>query len=313
MKNNTNYNNFIITLGTSYSGSGAVHDYLKGRGDLHNPMGKIEYQLPHMPNGLMALEAAAGGSFHTAISDFVITKFEECIPKLCRKQSFWRYGRNYDVLLPSFKILVQNFIDDVCVVNYPMDLNWHRLFRNPLVYFLNELKKYFRLHKNPPNTRLLVSKEKFKEAALIFHDKLFQINIINKPVLLNQAGTGWNPIESTKFFCNRKVILVTRDPRDQFSELKIYKKAHSVFGFIEWYKQMQNRIDKINKPKLLKIKFEDFVLDNEKKVQEICAFLSISSEIFSNYQPTQSAKNINKYKSYLNTKEVDIIEKSLML
>ena len=43
-------------------------------------MGKVEYQLPHMPNGLMALEAAAGGSFHTAISDFVLFKFQETIP-----------------------------------------------------------------------------------------------------------------------------------------------------------------------------------------------------------------------------------------
>ena len=57
-------------------------------------------------------------------------------------------------------------------------------------------------------------------AAQTLHSKIFQSDHENLPVLLNQAGSGWNPIESTKYFLNRKVILVTRDPRDQFLEIK---------------------------------------------------------------------------------------------
>ena len=52
---------YIIVLGTTYSGSGAVYDYLKGRDDLFDPLKGVEYQLPHMPNGLLSLEAVSEG------------------------------------------------------------------------------------------------------------------------------------------------------------------------------------------------------------------------------------------------------------
>ncbi|MDA7732096.1 hypothetical protein N8842_01515 [Candidatus Pelagibacter sp.] len=41
--------NYIILLGTFYSGSGVVYDYLFGRGDLNDPLQGAEYQLPQTP------------------------------------------------------------------------------------------------------------------------------------------------------------------------------------------------------------------------------------------------------------------------
>ena len=38
MKNNLNNSQYIIVLGTTFSGSGAVFDYLNGRGDLYDPL-----------------------------------------------------------------------------------------------------------------------------------------------------------------------------------------------------------------------------------------------------------------------------------
>ena len=37
-------------------------------------------------------------------------------------------------------------------------------------------------------------------------EQLFNIDLNSKPILLNQAGSGWNPIESTKFFSNRNYL-----------------------------------------------------------------------------------------------------------
>ena len=79
-------------------------------------------------------------------------------------------------------------------------------------------------------------------------------------------------IESTKFFLNRKVILVTRNPLDQFAELKQYKKAISVKGFIYWYKEMQFRLMKIKNPIVLRLKFEDFVNNFNKEKFFRCSF-----------------------------------------
>ena len=56
------------------------------------------------------------------------------------------------------------------------------------------------------------------------HNKIFQSNAEGRPILLDQGGSGWNPIESTKYFSNCRIVLVTRDPRDQYVEIKHYKK-----------------------------------------------------------------------------------------
>ena len=91
------------------------------------------------------------------------------------------------------------------------------------------------------------------------HTELFRTETDKRPILLNQAGSGWNPIESTKYFLNQKVVLVTRDPRDQFAELKQFKKAARVEGVIDWYKEMQQRLRQTDNPILLRLRFEDFV------------------------------------------------------
>ena len=46
MRNTSNSPNFIIILGTTKSGSGAVFDYLIGRGDIRDPLKGQEYHLP---------------------------------------------------------------------------------------------------------------------------------------------------------------------------------------------------------------------------------------------------------------------------
>ena len=151
---------YIILLGTFRSGSGAVIDYLNGRGDLYDPMGKEEYHLPQMPNGLMALEASTEEAFHPASSDFVLTQFEMITSKLSNQGSFWKYGRNYNKRLPSFNKLIKKFIDEITAANYPMRLDWHRLNRSKIEYVIAEIKNYFAIDNKIPNSRILVSKKK---------------------------------------------------------------------------------------------------------------------------------------------------------
>ena len=80
---------YIIVLGTTYSGSGAIFDYLVGRNDLHNPLEGEEYLLPILPNGFMDLEAAAGKAFVPETSEYHIIKFREISEKL---SNFWSNG-----------------------------------------------------------------------------------------------------------------------------------------------------------------------------------------------------------------------------
>ena len=174
-----------------------------------------------------------------------------------------------------------------------MRLNWHRLFESPFKYIFNQLKNYTGIKVAVPKTRILVSQDKLISASQKLHDKIFKTDPDKRPILLNQAGSGWNPVESTKYFPNNKLVLVTRDPRDQFLEIKKYKKAIFVEEFINWYKEMLKRLDQFKDKNLLKITFEDFVYNNKNMIEVLCNHLSISPATFSKYQVDESKKYWN--------------------
>ncbi len=313
MSSQSEYKNYIIVLGTTKSGSNAIYDYLAGRGDIYDPLNGTEYQLPQMPNGLMTLEAVANNAFHPHTSDYVLANFEETTKVLSQSWKLWRYGKNYSSMIPAFDESIELFINEICAAKLPMRLHWHKLMqsKNPITYIINNVANRLGFSKHVPHTRLLASKQKIIISAQKLHKKLFEIVSDKRPILLNQAGSGWNPIESTKYFLNRRVVLVTRNPLDQFSELKELKKAINVKGFINWYKEMQFRITKINNPIILRLRFEDFVYKNEKMINILCEHTSLDSNTSSNYNPNLSKKNINKYENILSDEEIDLIKNRL--
>lgn len=313
MDKSSNKFSYIITLGTTYSGSGAVYDYLSGRGDMFDPLKGIEYQLPQMPNGLMALEAVAGNAFHPATADYMISEFEKIVNKLGRSKTFWRYGKNYSKMIPLFQSASEEFLHEISVAKFSMRWHWRRLMDNKttLMFVLNKFLKRLGYEDKISNTRLIVDREKFVDVAKKFHDKIFLSRSKDRVVILNQAGSGWNPIESTKYFSNSKILVVTRDPRDQFVEIKHYKKGKSVKDFIHWYNQMQERLKRIKIDNFININFEDFVYKYEKSVIELCKKLHLDSKIISTYNPELSKNNIGKYKKYLSDYEIDLFQKNL--
>lgn len=302
---------YIIVLGTTYSGSGAVWDYLAGRGDLYDPLCGEEYQLPQVPHGLMSLEAAAGHAFHPASADFAVTMFEDIVTRLARPNTKWSFGKDYSQKIPSFNSAIKNFLDEIVVAHLPMHLDWHRLMQSPTNRFMFRLANWFGISNFPRMTRLLVSSRELVSAAQSMHDKLMKSCANGQPVILNQAGSGWNPIESTKYFRHRKVVLVSRDPRDQFAEMKKYKKASCVNGFIEWYLQMQRRLAQIEDPRLIKITFEDFVRNNENAKKKLVEHLIINKDFTSSYEAENSLSNIGKYRTSLSSREVGLINEKL--
>ena len=302
---------YIIVLGTTYSGSGAIFDYLVGRNDLHNPLVGEEYLLPILPNGFMDLEAAAGKAFVPETSEYHIIKFREISEKL---SNFWSNGpkkKQLKEFSKKFNKNINQLLNDIIAADYPMKILWRELLKSPLEKNLSRIKNLTGMGESIPPTRLLVPPKKFIKAVEKMHDNLFKTNSDKRPTILSQAGSGWNPIESTKYFDDCKKILITRDPRDQYLEIKKYKKGQSVMGFIDWYKEMQNRLKSINDENILQVRFEDFVNHNKKYIRIICDYLNLSDKVESNYSAELSKKNIYKFKDCKDHKEIQLIEDNL--
>ena len=311
MKDNFSKPEYVIVLGTTGSGSGAVFEYLDGRKDLYNPMGGEEYPLPMLPFGLMSLEAMSDKAFDPATTEHAIIQFKSIAYKL---MNYWAKESESGELiknLPLFKNAIDQFIEDISPADFPMRLFWRQLLESRAQNYFNKFKKYFGLKKKSSKARLLVSQNDLIIAAQKMHNKMFCSYSNDRPVLLDQGGTGWNPIESTKYFLNCKIVLVIRDPRDQYAEIKQYKGATSVEGYIDWYNEMQRRLKLIDDPKILIVQFENFVKNNEKITKILCDHMSISSNTSSNYQSILSKKNIGKYNQLLLKSEIELIENRL--
>ena len=200
MNTNLNLPNYIIVLGTTYSGCTAVYDYFNGRGDLYAPLIGEEYLLPQIPFGLMSLEASAGNAFNSSSAEFAISKFEDIVEKLTKPKTIWCNGKGYGKKLPLFEKSVRKFLKEICIVNYPMQLEWRRLMASISERILLQIKQRLGLMKVAPQARLLVSKDDLIFSAQKMHNEIFQKNSKGLPILLDMANAGWNPIESTKYF-----------------------------------------------------------------------------------------------------------------
>lgn len=304
---------FILVLGTTYSGSGAVWDYLAGRPDLRNPLRGEEYMLPQAPHGLMSLESVAGCSFHPALADYSIQMFRKTALKLLSTPSFLNYGKNYSYYLPDFPIIINDFIASITTPPMSMHLDWHKLFMSRQDYLIYKLRMLFRLPSSPPLTRLLLDPHHIITAAQQMHNTLFSLSDDNTPVLLNQAGSGWNPIESTKYFSSRKIVLVTRSPLDQYADLKKYKKLSSPIPFAQWYIQLEHRLAGLSNENLHIINFEDFVCNHTATLASLTSFLDLDPSLPSVYNPTLSLPNVGHYVSALSRHEISTLTRLLNL
>ena len=223
----------------------------------------------------------------------------------------WQYGKGYSKVIENYDYLVDQFENAVISARLPMRLYWKKLEQSLVGYFAEGIKTRLGLVGNMEGTHLLASPELMVLAAKHMHDRMFADQSRGLPVLLNQAGSGWNPVESTKYFSGRKVVLVKRDPRDQYAELKKYKKASDAHEFVKWHRELSRRLKEIDDAVVLEINFEEFVIDNGRSVGKVCDFLGLDERIKSSYDPMLSMYNIGVYKYFLSSKELSILDDGL--
>ena len=139
--------------------------------------------------------------------------------------------------------------------------------------------------------------------------------------MLNNGGDILNPIETTKYYTNPKIITVSRDPRDIFASMKARESLatpwYDVDIFINWYKTCFDHSIYSKNKKILNLKFEKLLLNFNRENKKICKFLAIKEKIkmrktnYFNFDINSSKKNIGKYKKVLKYNEIQKIEKKL--
>ena len=303
----------LITIGTGYSGSSAVYEFLKKTNKFSDPFPDKEFSLTYDPGGILDLEDKILRSKSTNQVNYAIRQFKRNYYYYINADNSSKPGKNFPNKI-KVKFLFDEYLKNIIEFKYLGESTFLKHQNNFYSYLESKLREKLKI-KNNKELFSLVDYEKFKDETSKFLSKLFFEDGKKKNILLDQGGIITDVFNSTKFYENPYIILIYRDPRDIFSEFK-QKVAYSypkedVNIFCKWYQKLINNIKNQNFEKLnmLKINFEDFVLNHNDTVQKISNFLSEDlATPLENFDLSRPKSNLLKFKKLLNNLEVSTIE-----
>ena len=316
-----------IVLGLMNSGSGAVHDYLSSRTDFYSPFGTSEFKLCVDPMGLDNVYVNCYENFSFFNPSNSIDEFIKYIKKIQNYIVYETYGKGKKLFRQNLDKSTKEFVNKITDIYYYGNPEFSNFKINSFEsLYLKLIKKRYNFFK----VRIPAKKEVFINESIKYIEKIILYNLnkkkisLNSNVVLNQAANIFNPIRSSQYFKNRKIIIVTRDPRDMFSSMKKRKSkgppSYDVQLFIKWYKKCFDNIafKKAIKNKLkLNIKYENFINKFEQENRKICKFLNVKTDFkfkkdfYPKFNLDESKKNLYKSKKYLTENENLLIKKYL--
>lgn len=294
----------ISVIGTGYSGSGAVFDYLQSSLMAYFPLKDVEYLLPHCPGGLMNLYAGVYKTQYASVSNIndSVERFIKVSSLLYRNNGLFSKGMNYNKLLPDFLENVWCLIDQCFVRDYAVDIYFDWLQMPPLKRLKERFSSSQRFCFSP------IDGIDFPSAVRQFHENLFHKSH-DSVIILNQSMNYLNIDCARNFFPGHKTILVTRNPFDQYADLKLKKNFRGLEKFIRMYKTISSRLEVYSLlPDILHVKFEDLVLDFEETASKINNFTNLDVPFSTkNFDPQNSETNVGFYKKVLSEGEIDCL------
>jgi len=317
----------VVVLGLMNSGSGCIYDYLSSRADFLSPFATSEFKLCSDPMGLHNIYNNSYKNFSFFNPSNSMNDFLDYVQKYQNYIIHPTLGSSKRLFKNQFLELSKKYIDRITKVLYFGNPEFSNFKINKLDNFYLKLKKK-KSHFYP--IRIPVNENVFLKESRLYIKQIILRNLGKKKIdkkkniVLNQASNLFDPVSSSQYFENSKIIIVTRDPRDIFSSMKTRRSkgspSYNVNLFCDWFLSCFNHFNfkkTIKNKKVLIIKFENFVNNFDKQNKNICKFLNIkenyklknNSEILFNLK--KSKINLHKSKKNLTNYEYKLIEKKL--
>lgn len=309
----------VIVLGSGNSGAGAIHDYLLSREDFQSPFAGKEFRIVNDPDGIDELYNSLYKNFNINGCSNKIYNFQTFINNTYKS----RYNKKHKIYKKNLTSLADEFIKKITLINY----NGSPQFYFDKISYLKKLNFYlnrFLLRKNARDIEMLKMIIPCKEKLFLKYTKEFLFNIfkscqnfnLKQNIVIEQGGNFLSPIDSTKYYGeNRKVILVTRDPKAIFWSMKrrnsLSYPGYDVKKFVIWYREISKKIKNINNQKLIKIKFESFFKNFNEEKNKLCNELDISASCKDNFNIYHTIKNLYKFQNNLSHSEIKYIDDNL--
>lgn len=305
---------FITITGYAATGQTAVLDLFKEFDDYTVPP-HFEFRLIKDSYGILDLENFLLDNWdilrsNTAINDFL--RFCQILNR--NNNKLFQRGENYGKLLDEkFLEYSEQYIEDIIKCTYQGKSLTNEYYKNKFSFFMDKI--YSKIFKTTIYNDMYIaqpSRELFVDKTQEYLEKIFyklSQNETNTIVIDNAIPTS-NIEKTLKYFKNIKMIIVDRDVRDTFVDLKRKKLllgaelylTEDVNKYIHWVKAIREKSN-CELKNVLRIQFEDLILDYENTLEKIKIFIDDDIKHINKFEfldPQRSKNNIGIWKKYPN-------------
>lgn len=333
----------IDISGFGHSGKTAVTDYLKQYSCIYGFPNHVEFELFRVAGGLVDLYYSVFESWNLIRSTVRINEFKALVSRIGIIQEssnpisyFTASGHGYDQYFNSnFIKISEKYIDKIITAKQDTFWPYENLRVSPIRVFMNKFNsKYF--------NSLLTSeiyfsdRNQFISHTVDYIQELFlEVTNSHSHIILNNGFDPFNPKPCLDMTGDAFAISVDRDPRDIYASqinskdnfipdfektinVDNIKKAMTGFDnidhFIFRYKTLKQNVRVCDDPRIIKIRYEEFLLDHENQTRKLKSSLGISDTVVmvnKKFSVQDSIKNVGIWKKYAELEEIKKIEAEL--
>jgi hypothetical protein len=320
---------FLDLSGFGLSGKGAFIDLMREFKGYDVPRSSFEFSLIRVKDGIIDLEDALVSNWSPVRSDVAIKRFRRVVFDL--GESYGRRQVYKSLTLSGAKLnemfggkfieiserYINSLIDDTYI--------------GPVVYPLQDDNVCNRAHKKIVSkitndsylheVIYIATGDDFIKKTREYLSELFwtRSNVDGVTHVMHNAFEPFYPKKSMNYFPGAKSIVIDRDPRDIYLNALNHKLTNDVpkniVNFVNRFRMLREKVDGRPDKDILRINFEDLVLNYDNSLNKIYNFLGenesshINKKKYFNPEISQNGVGIWKGKKY--KKEIDYIKENL--
>lgn len=334
----------VDVSGYGHSGKTAISEYLKDYEDVFAFPSQVEFELFRVQGGLLDLYLSIYFSWNLIRSRVRINEFKKLIYRIgivqnkFKASTLWNAsGHGYDQYFNGkFISISDDFIENLVTVKQNAFWPYDGLSDSKLKLLIGKIRsKVFK--KMILSEVYYTDRNKFLKQTSNYIHKLFNEVGTEKQthVILNNAFEPYNPTKCIDMVENSFSIIVDRDPRDIYASMinsqdvfvpsfEEYRNAEElkkrmvgfddINQFISRYRILKNNVIDDNNSSVLRIRYEDFILNHEEITSRIHKHINLNNLNKNQntvFNLSDSKKNVGIWKKYRKLPEIMQIEKDL--
>lgn len=275
----------ITTCGFGNTGASAVLDFLKGY-DRVSLAGTFEFQLVHMPDGLLDLKYHLVKNRERIACNAAIKRFKKAALNgwFARKMRN-RLGAKYYNATIKYINKVSGIEWEGASVYDPGDVSnlaqnkYSHIFQAALSRFLRLINNDFHFPQYQKRYFSILGEYEFDNATREYLQDVFSImeQDRTKDMLADMLVSATDPSAGLEFLGDTKVMIIHRDPIDLFIRANTHKATNTfmpcgdVEKFVRYYRSLMT--NSIKYDKALYMQYEDLIYNYYPATQKIMDFL----------------------------------------